>query len=1030
MDIPPFLISEVESGNAVLLLGAGASREATDGKGNSPPSGDGLARFLADRFLGGELADYPLNQVSEYAISETDLATVQDSIRELFDPFQPADSHLLMTTFRWRCLATTNYDLILERAYEKSANAVQQLVPFIENGDRLDERLRGENAVEYIKLHGCVTRTNNPHCPLILTTDQYVQYREGRSRLFERFKDRACERTVVFVGYGMQDPNLRAILLELDKDLPSRPRYYIVSPTISDVEQRFWESKRITSIRCSFGEFFSAIDAQTSSTFRGLRKTTPAAELAIAEKFARPDAELTENCRTFLANDVDYVKGVRAVERVAPRAFYRGFCPLWSPIEQDLDVRRRLTDTVLVDHVLDENDDDGSVAFVVIKAHAGAGKSVFLQRLAWEASHVYNRLCLYLQPTGYIDSACLAEIYRQCNERIFLFVDDLCGRASEIGQTIQSTRAANVPLTIIGAARTNEWNTLSGSLPNYVSDEYELRYLSEPEIDQLLKLLEKHDALYRLEQLPFDQRRQEFIERAGRQLLVALHEATRGKPFEEIVCDEYKNITPARAQEIYLSVCVLFRLNVPVRAGIISRLYGVTFEDFKTQFLQPLEEVVCTLYDPVTKDYAYTARHPHIADILFEAILRSPERRFAEYLKGLQHLDIDYSADRKAFNQMIRGRNLQDMFPDHNMVMDIFAIAGQVAGDDAVLYHQMALYEINRDNGNLREAGRLLQKATDIAPGNSSIKHSMAELAFRNAREAATALQKDKHLDEATAICHQLKRTSRGTHPHHTLVKIGVYRLKLALEDDGGVTDSQIEEMLTEVEGALNVGLQINPEDSYLLSAEAELASVLTETTRAEKALAKAFDANPRNAFIASSLARIYQDSNRLDEARATVKRALEARNTDRRLHYRYGQLCMQIGDTSDDDLLYHFKRAYSPGDKNYDAQLLHARQVHILEGWQASRPLFEQLDNAYLPLATKRQIRYPLPELLHGRVSRLEATYCFIQIDGTGNRVYAHESGTKDELGRDIVSNTRVTFRVGFSMLGASAFDVVREKA
>jgi len=62
------------------------------------------------------------------------------------------------------------------------------------------------------------------------------------------------------------------------------------------------------------------------------------------------------------------------------------------------------------------------------------------------------------------------------------------------------------------------------------------------------------------------QRVQQFEEQAGRQLLVALHEATTGNPFEEILLDEFNEIQPLSARNLYLTVCVLNRLRVAVRA--------------------------------------------------------------------------------------------------------------------------------------------------------------------------------------------------------------------------------------------------------------------------------------------------------------------------------------------------------------------------------------------------------------------------------------------------------------------------------
>lgn len=70
MEIPSFLETQIREGKVVLLLGAGASRNAKNSKGQTPPTGPELASMLSDRFLGGEYKNLSLNQVGEYSISE------------------------------------------------------------------------------------------------------------------------------------------------------------------------------------------------------------------------------------------------------------------------------------------------------------------------------------------------------------------------------------------------------------------------------------------------------------------------------------------------------------------------------------------------------------------------------------------------------------------------------------------------------------------------------------------------------------------------------------------------------------------------------------------------------------------------------------------------------------------------------------------------------------------------------------------------------------------------------------------------
>jgi len=172
MIIPGALETQIREGRVVVVLGAGASLDSTDEHGNHPPRTGDLISALSDRFLGKKFKDLGLNQVAEYAINETDLMSVQEFIRELLTPFKPSRAHRLLPSFVWRGIATTNYDRLIELAYESEPNALQTPRVFIENGDRVDDKMRDRRAVMLLKLHGCITRTTRPECPLILTTEQ------------------------------------------------------------------------------------------------------------------------------------------------------------------------------------------------------------------------------------------------------------------------------------------------------------------------------------------------------------------------------------------------------------------------------------------------------------------------------------------------------------------------------------------------------------------------------------------------------------------------------------------------------------------------------------------------------------------------------------------------------------------------------------------------------------------------------------------------------------------------------------------
>jgi hypothetical protein len=320
MEIPPILEEQCRQGRLVLLLGAGASIAAKDSKGNSPPSGRELAVLLSKKFLGGQFSNAELSSVAEYAVSEQSLLQVQQFISDVFQPFEPTESHLLLPKFQWGGLATTNYDLLVEKAYAQVPGALQKPVAFVENGDQVIQAFRDPKNIMFLKLHGCITRISNERCPLILTKDQYITYRQGRDRIFEHLHGWAYEHTIVFVGHSVQDPDIREIIFELDTSIQSRPRYFLVAPNRNEIEKRFWESKRVTLLDGTFGEFLQTLDSLVAVAFRGIQVPTGEPH-AIAHHFRVAGAVLSKNCSEFLATDTVYVSACNPTKTVSPTDF-------------------------------------------------------------------------------------------------------------------------------------------------------------------------------------------------------------------------------------------------------------------------------------------------------------------------------------------------------------------------------------------------------------------------------------------------------------------------------------------------------------------------------------------------------------------------------------------------------------------------------------------------------------------------------------------------------------------------------------
>ena len=63
MEIPNILIRQIQNGNVILFLGAGATKGAIHPEGKDSPSGKELSNLIAEHFLGSEYKDMPLARI-------------------------------------------------------------------------------------------------------------------------------------------------------------------------------------------------------------------------------------------------------------------------------------------------------------------------------------------------------------------------------------------------------------------------------------------------------------------------------------------------------------------------------------------------------------------------------------------------------------------------------------------------------------------------------------------------------------------------------------------------------------------------------------------------------------------------------------------------------------------------------------------------------------------------------------------------------------------------------------------------------
>ena len=1034
-DIPAVLIDAIKEERAVLFLGAGASRQAEHPKGIQIPQGDKLRDLICEKFLGGALKQKPLPTVAAMATSEASPFRFQAYIRDLFLPFGPADFHLLIPKFRWRAIATTNFDLIIEKAYGNVRDPLQNLVKVVKDGDGFDEKLQKEiDPVEFYKLHGCIDSYTDSEIPLILGTEQYASYSKNRTRLYSRFRDLGHECPIIFVGYSISDPHIQKILFDLTDKTNRRPPFYLVLPRINPIETRHWARNNVDTIEATFEDFLRTIDQSIPPIARAFPAGLGGGELSIRKYYPDSDPQEPAFLEKFLALNVTHIHSGLSATMQDPRQFYRGYDDGWGCITQELDADRSITDSVLVDAVFLEEVDRRPAELFMLKGPGGNGKTVSLKRIAWEAGVTFNRLVLYPKGPAGLNIEALVEISRLTGERIFLFVDRVALVRNELHELLRAARSRSLPLSVVGAERDNEWNIYCEKLEPFVCQEFPVRYLSKREIKELLYLLEKHDALGMLKELSFEERVDKFIERAGRQLLVALHEATLGKPFEDIIVDEFRRIEPETARNLYLNICALHQFGAPVRAGLISRASGIGFEQFQTQFLQPLENVVHVVKGSPYSDVRYSSRHQHVAGIVFQRILPDVEDRFDLLARLLTSINIDYSSDNETFSRLIRGRGIAEVFSSVDLGRLFYDRVEAAAPDNHFILHQRAVFERQHPDGSLDHAEAAAAHAHELNPKSHSIQHTQAVIARRKANETDDPLLK-KHL-RRTARKKLGNRTGQSSEydlSTYALLAIDEFKeLSNSLDmSDNEKPPQELIKVAKETETTIQSSLQRFPESPELLSVEATFRVFLNQTDKARRALERAFNLNPRQDWLAVRLSRMYHESGDIQKSKEVLNTCLQDNPTSKDAHLQLGRVLAANGDGV--RAVEHLKRSFIPGDHNFDAQFWCARELFLQGEYDEATRLFadigDRAQGRFRTRATGKVKKNGEPVVYNCLVQRFEDSYAFLGLPHFPMDIFASRADSDASEWDKLDKRVRAKCNLAFTRRGPRALSIRLEE-
>lgn len=201
--VPGPLLEELSHGRWLPIVGAGFSKNAEMRSGSVPPDWKELGTALA-RHVPGLQHESPLDAISAYEqeFGRVALVDVVNRLLGVHDA-QPGRAHAAFARLGFQNVVTTNFDMLLERAYD---NISRPCLPLVE-----EFQLSARNPYpgpRLLKLHGDVHHPQR----LVLTEADYDQFLQANPILATSLGALLIDHTAILIGYSLDDPDMRQLL--------------------------------------------------------------------------------------------------------------------------------------------------------------------------------------------------------------------------------------------------------------------------------------------------------------------------------------------------------------------------------------------------------------------------------------------------------------------------------------------------------------------------------------------------------------------------------------------------------------------------------------------------------------------------------------------------------------------------------------------------------------------------------------------------------------------------------------------------
>ena len=794
----PHLRTQFSHAQPILLTGAGFSVAARNMSGTTLPTYHEIQAKLWELCFPG--VEFEEGSTLPYLFDHARMRHKNKLATELLKLLS-VDSHTLppwyqqIFSFPWFRCYTLNVDDLASaanRAFDlpRQIRAVSATNPHATT--------TGSNSSEFcevIHLNGTISDIPDN------VTFSVMQFAERISKVdpwYTRFVADLLSRPIVIIGTRLDEPPLWQHLayrgVRGNKQLGElRPRSYLVTPHLDRVRKALLTEFNIFWLQMTAEQFTTEVLSQLSDArTQGLQSL----------KIYSPD----RNCSVGIPDVTDL-----AVNPTEDTIFLLGNEPIWADVQSGRAIRRDSDDQLWtgIKSSLQENLSN----LIVVTGTAGSGKSTALMRA-----------CLTLmaqgERVGWVDrysDLSPRDIHRSITSddapRI-LAIDDADTYGSSLASSVRDWVVARDNILVLVALRSSKLDrTLNPAvIGDIAKQEFSMSPLTDSDIDSLLTVLDEHNRLGMLKGKSLPERRRILAQQCGRQLLVAMIEATSGRKFEEKAIQELTDLEGEQAR-IYAIVAVAHALGFPLqRDEILIALVNPSNETLNiVRRLLDRHIIVSHRNRPYLQ-----ARHRVIAEVLHNELqkhgqIASVLSRLAFVAASKVSPDVRRTARPWRMLKKIINHDYLLKSVGQEQASNIYGELESILKWDFHYWLQRGSLEV--EEGNLKFARQFLSQARSIASDDHFVETEWAYLLFREAIDNPGATYAQEYANEAETILEDLinRYVFLDSYPYHVLGSQG-----LAWSRRGIKNSMQKRHYLYKLLGIVEAGIKKHPGEQEL----------------------------------------------------------------------------------------------------------------------------------------------------------------------------------------------------------------------